>query len=819
MNRLDYCARSVAETLTFWNTSQIGLSGGEAAQRLVEYGVNEIEEKQLVFWDIIIRQFKSPLVYLLILAAGLDIVLRQARDGLIIGAIVLINASLGFVQEFRSERTLRLLRKYLVAKSRVRRDGLTILIESTQIVPGDIVELTTGNIIPADMRIIESEGLTVDESALSGESMAVLKDSRAMTPAPSQIFAARCLGFAGTTVVRGRGVGVVVGTGNRTLWGEIARDTTVIRRESGWEKDLNKFSGFILKLIMITLVGVLAANIFLKGRQANISELLIFSIALAVSVIPEALPVVITFSLSRGAARLVGRRVVVKRLSAIEDLGAIEVLCTDKTGTLTENKLKLVSVWGKEEAVVTEGIKVALPSISAHLPLDAFDTALLEKIGIDGQEQIKNKYEVIKEIPFDPELRVTSVSLRGPAGVETITRGAVEAILSHSLGLTLREKKEIDKWSRKQGSLGRRVIAVANNRKLTGLLSFSDPVKSTTRTAVHEAQKMGVRIIMLTGDSPVVAGVVAKEIGLISDQLSVVDGDSFEQMDAGEQHKLVEKNLVFARVTPSQKNKIIDLLQEKYRVGFLGEGINDGPALKSADVGLVVAHGADVAREAADIILLKKDLKVIVDGIGEGRIISGNIKKYITATLSSNMGNFYAVAVASLLIDFLPMLPIQILLLNLLSDLPMIAIATDNVDREELERPQVFGLRQLVWLAMILGIVSTVFDFMFFGLFYRQGAGTLQTAWFVGSVLTELVFVFSVRNKNWLWKGVPPSKILMGLTGLAGVLTLALPASRWGQEVFKFFPLATSHLGLILIVVAAYLISTELVKRVVYSKA
>ena len=816
MDLYAFCSRTIEETAEYWNTATGGLSSYEAAERLNKYGSNRIAKKEKKWWEVLYSQFKSPLVYLLIVAAGLDIVLREAKDGLIIGAIVLINASLGFVWEFRSEQTLKLLGRYLAFKNRVRRDGRIFLVDISEIVPGDIVELGPGNRIPADMRIIENDGLLVDESVLSGESAAVEKETKAITLTQPSIFALRNIGFAGTTVTHGRGAGIVLFTGDKTVWGEIARETVAINKESGFEKDLNRFSRMILKIILLTLVGIFGANILLKSGGVNISELLIFSIALAVSVIPEALPVVITFSLSRGALRLAHRKVIVKRLSAIEDLGSIEVLCTDKTGTLTENKLKIADVWGLEKEVVYEGVKVALPLIKSNLPVDAFDTALWEKTGMLQRGELKRGYKIIDETPFDPELRTANVILRGPDGKENIYRGATESILKLCHKIDRREKAEIATWEEEQGKLGRRVIAVAKNSKLVGLVAFTDQIKRTTKPAVHEAVRMGLRIVMLTGDSQGVASAVAREIGLIGDQSPVISGEAFDKMGVQEQHTAVEKYSVFARVTPKQKNKIIDLLQEKYRVGFLGEGINDGPALRSSDVGLVVQHAADVSREAADIILLKKDLGVIMAGIKEGRIVSSNTKKYILATLSSNMGNFYAVAVASLLVDFLPMLPLQILLLNLLSDFPMIAIATDNVDKKELERPQMLGLRQIVTVAAVLGVVSTIFDFVFFGVFYRSGPAILQTGWFLGSVLTELVFVFSIRARGWIWKAEPPSKLLLGLTLVAAMITIYLPLSTFGQRVFKFYPIGMNSLGIILFVVAVYLIATESVKKVFY---
>lgn len=769
-----------------------GLSHAEAAKRLKEYGPNEIAARQMQWWMLLARQFKSPLVYLLIGAAVVDAVLREFADGGVILGIVAINSLLGFFQEFRSEQALKMLKKFISAKSKVIREGREILIETSEVVPGDILAVNPGDILAADVRWGQVSGLEMDESVLSGESQAVDKS-------------VKDLGFAGTTVARGKGFGEVTATGGKTEWGKVAKETVETQQTSSFEKDIGKFSKFILRIIGVTLVLVFAINITIKGGAVSWIELALFSIALAVSVVPEALPVVITFSLSRGALHLAKNKVVVKRLAAVEDLGNIEILCTDKTGTLTENKMAVVEVWGvdKEKIVWFAGMTCLA---GGHDPIDA---AIWESLSGEIQDKLKKEVKVLEEIPFDPVSRTMRVTAMWKKKKWEVIRGADELIMKNNPGAA--------KWTKDVGLSGRRVIAVGVGGRGLGMMAFSDPVKTTTAIAIRNAERLGIKIKILTGDSPAVAGSVAREIKLISNQLSVISGDELDKMDIKEQHMAVEKYTVFARVTPTQKNKIIDLLQEKYRVGYLGEGINDGPALKSADVGLVVDHASDVGRDAADIILLKKDLKVIVDGIEQGRVVSANTRKYILATMASNFGNFYAVSIASLIINFLPMLPLQILLLNLLSDLPMVSIATDNVDPHDTAKPAPFDLRKLLGTAMVLGIVSTLFDFMFFGLFFRSSPTTLQTAWFMGSVLTELVFLYSIRTKKLFLTSRPPAWPIWLLTGLAGALAIGLPFTRFGVETFKFARLPAESLILVFGVVAAYLITTESVKLWYYN--
>ncbi|TSC88114.1 MAG: P-type ATPase, translocating [Microgenomates group bacterium Gr01-1014_16] len=768
-----------------------GLSWQKAEEGLNQFGANEIRASQVGWWELLARQFKSPLVYLLVGAAAVDAILGELIESGVILGIVFVNAGLGFFQEFRSEQALKLLKKYTASKARVIRDGGETIIAAVGVVPGDTLVAIPGDILAADVKWLKTEGLEADESILSGESQMVEKSVGSQ-------------GLSGTSVVRGKGFGLVTATGKNTVWGKTAKETVETVQTSSFEKDIGKFSKFILRIIGVTLALVFAVNMLAKSGTVSWTELALFSIALAVSVIPEALPVVITFSLSRGALRLAKNKVVVKRLAAVEDLGNIEILCTDKTGTLTENKLALAGVWGEKEKVLW------LAGISClGTGHDPIDTAIWESLPKQTQKKLQVEVAMLDEIPFDPVSRTMQITAKWKGKKWEISRGVEEKISIDS--------PEATKWSQEMGLAGKRIIAVGVNGRGAGLMAFSDPVKSSTISAIRNAEKLGLAIKILTGDSPAVAGSVAREIGLVSDSLLVIRGDELDKMGVKEQHTAVEKYAVFARVTPTQKNKIIDLLQEKYRVGYLGEGINDGPALKSADVGLVVDHASDVGRDAADIILLKKDLKIIVDGIEEGRIVTANTRKYLLATMASNFGNFYAVSIASLVINFLPMLPIQILLLNLLSDLPMVSIATDNVDRHDVARPMPFDLKNLLATATVLGIVSTVFDFMFFGLFFKSTPATLQTAWFMGSVLTELVFLYSIRTKKFFLTSRAPSWPIWILTGLAAVLAVGIPLTKFGAEAFKFTKLPTESLFLVFGVVAAYLATTESVKLWYYN--
>lgn len=824
---------SVEEVVKKWSTHIInGLSFPEATHRLKISGSNEIKVRELHGWDIFLRQFTSPFIYLLLFASTLTFFLGEKVDTIMILLFVAINATLGFLQEYRSEKAIRLLRNFIIGRSKVIRNGQIQLIPTSHIVPGDIILLYPGDKIPADIRMVEVQNITVDESILTGESIPIVKQTQPLV-GDIDIYSARNMGFSGTSVISGMGKAIVVATGRQSAVGEIAFLTSQVTRISSFEKSLRKFSTFILRLIGATLLLVVIANLLLKGQTTNLAELLIFSIALAVSVIPEALPVVTTFSLSRGALRLAKNMVVVKRLSAIEDLGSIEILATDKTGTLTENELTVSHVLGDNQTVLFN-LLLSRELNGNKVGRNPFDFAAEQQISPENRKKLTH-YRPIQYFPFDPDRRRSSSLVDREGEKELIVRGAADTIVPACINVNTADKQNISHFIKDEGRLGKRVIAVAkkilqpnrpvnklsvteesSNLTFLGLVSFIDPIKKSAFEAIRKARNLGITIKILTGDAPEVAGNVAYEIGLIPSSKEVITGSDFEKMDTEAKHRAVKNYSVFARVNPTQKYNIVSLLREKSEIGFLGEGLNDAPALKIAHVGLVVNDAADIAREAADIVLLRKSLEVIIDGIEEGRLVFANTMKYVKATLTSNFGNFYAVAIASLLIDFLPMLPLQILLVNLLSDFPMIAIAADTVDSEELTRPRSYDVKDIAIVSTILGIVSSFFDFLFFAVFVRFGQATLQTNWFVASILTELVLLFSIRTQRPFFKAKPASIVLVSLTVVAFITTLVLPYVAIGQSLFRFRPPTTNHLLLILVVVGVYFIVTEGVKLLYY---
>lgn len=790
--------------------SDQGLTATEVEKRQVAFGKNALPIHITHWWQIVLRQFKSSFVYLLLSAAALSFILREYIDGGMVVMFVVLNAVLGFFQEFRSEKTSQLLKQYTVPHSHVRRDGKVVNIPSETIVPGDILVLEAGDIIPADARVLCVTELLVDETILTGESVSVDKSVKPAKEDITEVYQAHNVLFSGTTVMSGQGEAVVFATANKTVMGGVAQLATEAKRPSSFEQEINHFSSFILKLVIVTLICVMVIHLILRGGQTNVVDLIIFAIALAVGVIPEALPVVTTFSLSRGALHLAKHKVVVKRLTAIEDLGSIEVLCTDKTGTITENKLTVAEVLGDNRSEV---LKFATWACETDLH-DPFDQAIQKASGLALPIAKQN-------IPFDPARRRNSVLVDGTL----VVRGAPEVLFPNH--------PQLDAWMSEQGGQGRRMLAVGKKTfsgdhyqvtdevidlEWVGLISFMDPIKASTQQAVTEAKQLGVQVKIITGDGKEVAGAVAKQIGLITDLNDVIIGTDLLSLSHDAQLAAVKKYNVFARISPEEKYNIIQLLQHEHQVGFLGEGINDAPALKVANISLVVQGASDIARESADVILLEQSLEVVIDGIREGREVFANTMKYIQATLSSNFGNFYAIAIVSLFIDFLPMLPLQILLVNLLSDFPMITIAADNVAPEELDKPKNYHIRDILLLATFLGIVSTVFDFIFFAIFSHEAPAVLQTGWFMGSVLTELAFLFSIRNRRFFLFGKPPAAFIIGLTGVAAITTVVVPFTNFGHRVFQFVNPTRMQLMQVFAVVAAYFVTTEVVKLMYYRR-
>ena len=826
-----YTLKTAKEVMDFFGTKDDGLSKKDVFSAREKYGFNEVETKNASVFNVLLRQFKSPFTYLLFAAALISFFIGERIDFIVISSVVVLNISIGFFHEYRAERAVYLLRRFVPQNVKVLRKGAEIIITKKEVVPGDIVLLKAGDRVPADLRVMSAENFLVDESSLTGESVPVAKISEPLSKETEEIFKAKNILFSGTSIISGQAQAVAIGTGKNTAFGEIAEMVSSGTKQSSYEKSIIYFCKLVLKIVLVTILLLFAANIVVKGLS-NFFEFLLFSVALIISILPEALPAVVTFSLSRGSLKLAKKHVVVRHLTAVEDLGNIEVLCTDKTGTLTENKLSL------EEIVSSDKRKCLLfgllsSDVNDHKEsiLNPFDLALFEKSPENFWQEYK-KHEILFELSFDSDRMRSGFVIKDKKGNRfLIVKGAPEVLLGLCSKVSYKaSKKEIEEDARREGREGKRVLAiafkqiskdtitVADEKGLTflGYFVFEDPLKKSTNEAISLAKKLGVKIKVITGDSKEVAGYVATKMKLINDPADVFSAEDLEKMTSEEFDDACDDGSVFARISPQLKYKIVKSLQKKYDVGFLGEGINDAPALKIANVAIVVQSASDVSREVSDVVLLQKDLRVIVEGIKTGRQIYSNINKYIKCTLASNFGNFYSIAVISLFINYLPMLPVQILLANILSDFPLISVATDSVDVEELKKPKMYRLSSVLPLVMMLAVISTVFDFIFFAIFYKLPPSGIQTLWFIESVLSELVLIFIIRTRYLSWKAKKPSSTLVIFSVLSGAFVIFLPFFIFGQELFHFTTPAIIPLLIVFGLLASYGAISEVTKLIYF---
>ena len=823
--------RSGSEVLKSLHSRMEGLTEAEAKHRLLQDGPNSIHVHAETPAGLLWRQFRSPMVLLLVVACVISIVVGEAVDAITIAVIISINAILGFVQEYRSAKALVALRKYIQEHATVCRSGKMQLVLREDIATGDIVQLSPGDIVPADIRLLEVHELILNESTLTGESIPVKKSAAMLASAVATPERAMNLALMGTTVVSGTALGVVVATGVRTVFGDIAQLTAGTVRHSSFDESIKKFSKFLLYVVGVTLAIVFVTRFFIDEGRSTI-ELLLFSIALAVSVIPEALPTIVTITLSRGALKLAQDKVVVKRLAAIEDLGQIQILCTDKTGTLTQNTLTVKDVFSARPATALAWARCGFTGgddAQAQSFVIALQTATRA-----GDPAIRGT--VVAELPFDPARRRSSTIVELADGKRwMVVRGAPESVIAQSKSAELANgpvpiadaRAELENIVVAYGRAGDRTLAVAikpvsvqpeyNVRDEVGLttigiIAFADPLKPTAVDTLAQAKKLNVAVKVITGDSPIVAETIGRQLGLVQQASDVMTGDEMEALLGHELEERVNRTTVFARISPAQKYRIIEVLQQRSSVGFLGEGMNDAPALKLANVAMVVQGAADVAKDASDVVLLEKDLHVIIRGIAQGRSIFINILKYLRCTMIGNFGNFFGIVAISMVVPYLPLLPIQILLTNLLTDFPLVVVATDKVDPEDVQQPAAIHLRELAFIGITLGLVSTMFDILTFVAFRGFGEDQLRTLWVIVSVLTEIILVLSVRSNRFIFKATRPSGVLFILIIVSAAAIIALPLIPVTAAAFHFTVPTVPQMGLVALFVLAYFGLTEFFK-------
>lgn len=800
------------------NNFSNGLSSREARRRLNKYGPNEASSAHKTSQlRQILSKFTSPLTLILLVSAIISLTLGEVASGSIIIGIVLISGILDYANSYRSAKAAEDLQKSVRVNAKVIRDGVTKSIPLASIVPGDIVRLSAGSIVPADGEVADSNSLTIDESAITGESYPVEKEAGN----PLRM---------GSNAVSGEGLMRVVATGKNT---EFAKMSASLRRQTTTEFDteIAKFSALISRITLLLVVFILAVDMLLKHDTINS---LLFALALAVGLTPELLPLIITANLSRGSLNMAKKGVIVKKLSSIQNLGAMDVFCTDKTGTLTENKISVAGAsdfYGGETGRILELAAVVCKYTSSfESPLDV---AVLNYHRYNWRG-----YRKVQEIPFDFERKRESVVVRIPEGKQLITKGAADNLFpqlsyyraknGEAKRLSSKSRQIITDMNQELCAAGYRVIMVASREigdaleykasdetdlTFEGYIMFTDPPKATAKKSLEQLRAASVEIKIITGDDPLVAQKVASDLGL--DVKGVMTGAEISHLSRSQLVRRVERTTIFARVDPNQKLAIIEALRRRHVVGYMGDGINDAPSLRVADIGISVNNAVDVAKDTADIILKGKSLRYLYDGVMEGRRTFANTMKYLKMSLSSNFGNMFSMAGSSIFLPFLPMTAPQILLNNLLYDASQFAIPVDRVDDDQLATPQRMDLGQLKKFMLIFGPLSSIFDAITFVVLlhvFHADASMFQTGWFVESMLTQVLVVFIIRTKGLAVKSRPAWQLVALALAICST-AVALVLTPVGKYL-GFVVLPLNILSAIAAITVTYLLTVEIVKHI-----
>jgi P-type Mg2+ transporter len=817
----------VADVLTALGSADAGLDPTEVARRLGIAGPNALRTHGTSGWRVLLNQVRNPLLPLLVIAALVSGFTQQTASAAIILVIVLISVGLGFLNEYRSEKAVEALHEQVRHSTTAVRGGAPGRIDVTELVPGDVVLLSVGDVVPADLRLLACDGLTCDEAVLTGESLPATKKPDPVPNPESPIELPSCA-FMGTVVRSGTGRAVVVRTGSATEFGRIAMQLGDRHPETAFQRGLREFGKLLVRITVILVVAIFAINLII-GRP--IIDAVLFSLAIAVGLTPELLPAIVTISLASGAKRMAEKSVLVRRLVAIEDFGNIRVLFTDKTGTLTQGQITFqtaIDAAGKaDDAVFLFGLLCSDVVMEAGVPTGG--NALDQALWIDPHvaQTATSAWKRVAEAAFDFDRTRISVLMDGPQGRLMITKGAPESILDVCVNVPEDAKtllaQRFDAGDRvvalaTRDGKGMDKVAPADETGLTlrGFLTFLDPPKPDAAVSLGRLASLGIDVKIVTGDNDRVAQKVCNDLGLPAGE--VVTGAAIDALSDEELRAKIPVTTIFARVTPDQKSRII--LQARaggMDVGYMGDGVNDAVALHDADVGISVESAVDVAKDAADILLLKKDLGTLADGVVEGRRIFANTIKYILMATSSNFGNMFSAAGASAFLKFLPMLPTQILLNNLLYDASQTTIPTDNVDEEMLRRPATWDTHMIRRFMTFFGPISSVFDFATFGVmlwvFHAGDKPSLfQTGWFVESLATQTMVIFVIRTRRVpFFKSRPSTPQLIATLSCAGI-GFVLPYIPPVARLFGFRALPVSFLLVVVGFVAAYLTLAEIGK-------
>lgn len=829
-----FWSQSADEILKSLKTSSQGLSSVEAKSRFASDGPNAIKQKKRsTSLKLLFSQFTSPIIIILILAATLSMFLGGKTDAVIIFTIIIISGLLGFWQEKGATDAIDKLLNIVKVKALVRRGNAEYEIQVERVVPGDIVILNAGDVIPGDCLILESDDLYVDEAMLTGETFPVDK-SAGVVPEAAEIPKRKNSLFMGTHVISGTATAVVVNTGKNSEFGKVSNRLQSTPPETEFERGIKQFGFLLIEVTLLLVISIFAINVYF---HRPVLEAFLFSLALAVGLTPQLLPAIISVNLAHGASRMAKEKVIVKRLASIENFGSMNVLCSDKTGTLTEGK---VAVKDFLDVTGLTSEKVLLYSyINA-----SFETGFSDPID-DAIRNFKtlnvSQYKKWGEIPYDFNRKRISIFVSSPEKQLIITKGAFSNILDVCTSVESSDGKVVEIDSVKDGlqerfenlsKSGFRVLGVAyreghfgdsftkdqeRDMVFLGFLVLFDPPKEGVSKTIADLKKLGVDLKIITGDNEFVSSFVSKSVGF--ENPIILKGSDLRHMSDEALAEKVNEINVFAEIEPNQKERIILTLRKAGNVvGYLGDGINDASALHAADVGISVDTAVDVAKEAAYIVLLEKDLEVLVDGIQNGRQTFANTLKYVFMATSANFGNMFSMAGASLFLPFLPLLTKQILLMNLLTDLPEMTIASDSVDPEMIEKPRRWDIKFIRKFMLIFGSISSIFDFATFGvllLLLHANIEHFRTGWFMESVISASVIVLVVRTRRLFWQS-RPGKYLLATTLMVVAITLAFPFLPI-NKLFGFDPIPAPFFAALFVIMALYILLAEIAKKLFYS--
>jgi Mg2+-importing ATPase len=818
------------EVLQALGSSSDGLSTEEAQERLARVGHNAVRRHSVRAISIFVSQLRNPFLALLLGTALASLFLGEKTDAIIIFLISALSVGLSFLSEYRSARAVDELHSQLTHTIVALRDRKGVEVDVTELVPGDVVRIDVGDVVPADLRLLEANELECDESVLTGESEAAEKDVDPVEKPSSRLDLPSCA-FMGTVVRGGDGVGVVVVTGSRTEFGTIATQLSEREPQTAFQRGLSDYSVFLVRITAVLALSILFANI---ARGRSVIDSMLFALSISIGMTPQLLPAIVSVSLSAGARRLAKKKVIVKRLVAIEDFGNIDVFFTDKTGTLTEGQIRFASALdatgAEDDAVLLDGLlcNEAVMSDGNAVGGNALDRALWNA---DAAKTLDvTSFRRLAERPFNYNRRLASALVEDGAGKRTvIVKGAPDALLPRCREVATQAQQELDE----QFAGGSRVVAVGTrdgagrsslgddderDLELAGFLTFLDPAKPDAGEALDRLRKLHVEVKVITGDNDRVAITLCKDIGLAVRR--VLTGPQIDALDDEGLAAAVPGTTVFARVTPDQKSRVINAQRGLgSTVGFMGDGVNDAVALHDADVGISVDSATDVAKDAADIVLLEKNLDILADGIGEGRRTFANTIKYVLMGTSSNFGNMFSAGAGSFFLSFLPLLPTQILLNNLLYDVSEITIPTDTVDPEQVERPAHWDIAFIRRFMLFFGPISSLFDFATFAILlvgFNAGHTLFRSGWFVESLATQSLAIFAIRTRRIPFLRSHPSTALTATTLAVVAVGFALPYSPLAHTL-GFTALPWRLVLVILVLIPTYLLLLELGKRYFYA--